>query len=221
MELEIVRGSGLCSNCFILGDLINKKLLIIDLGLPGKITNFRLKKALKEITKNKLEEYQIEVFLTHAHLDHIKGEDNLDKLPNVVFCASEYTAGHINSRDGVTLLSKFHFNISYNVEKIYSDNQIINFSDTTLRVISAPGHTDGSTVLYDEKNKALFAGDVVFSGGGCGRVDLPSGNRKSMIDSLEKLTKLNIEHLYSGHGPDLHGNVRENILLAKQLMESW
>lgn len=221
MEVVTVQGSGLCSNCFILVDSVNEKLLIIDLGLPGKLTNFRLKKALKKITKNELENYQIEVFLTHAHIDHIKGEDNLEKLSKVIFSASEKTAQHINAQDEVTLLSKFHFKLSYKVEKIYSDNQIIPFAESILRVISTPGHTDGSTVLYDETNKALFAGDVVFSGGACGRVDLPTGSRRAMINSLEKLSKLDIEHLYSGHGANLHSNIRENILLAKQLMENW
>ncbi len=221
MELEIVRGSGLCSNCFILGDMLNKKLLIIDLGLPGKLTNFRLRKALKKITKNELAEYQLEVFLTHCHIDHIKGEDNLNKLPNVIFSASEKTAQHINTQDEVTLLSKYHFSLSYKVEKIYTNNQKISFADTILQAIAAPGHTDGSMVLYDEKNKSLFAGDVVFSGGACGRVDFPTGSRREMINSLEKLAKLDIEHLYSGHGNDLHINIRKNILLAKDLMENW
>ncbi|MHA1212041.1 MAG: MBL fold metallo-hydrolase [Candidatus Heimdallarchaeota archaeon] len=216
MELEIVRGGSFSANSFLLIDQNKKQILIIDLGLPGKLTMFKLRKKLAKVTQGNYGDYSIEVFLTHCHIDHVKGEDNLKKFSNVIFSASELT-----DQDGVTLLAKYNLKIPYKVEKIYANGDTIPFADTTLRVISAPGHTDGSTVLYDEKNKSLFAGDVVFAGGGCGRVDFPSGSRKAMIETLGMLAELEIDHLYSGHGEDLHSNVRQNTLLAKRLMESW
>ena len=118
-------------------------------------------------------------------------------------------------------MAKYGGRIKYTVEKIYKDGDTITVGGTTLQVIHSPGHTDGSTVLYDAKSKSLFAGDVVFQGGACGRVDFPTGDRQVMIKTLQMLSELDIEHLYSGHGPDLHTNVRRNIIQAKKMMEYW
>lgn len=221
MKLDIVRGGGLCSNSFILSNEKDKKLFIIDLGLSGKLSRFALKKSLKKIVNEKYDDYELEVFLTHSHLDHIWGEDNLKDFKKKTFSASELAAKHINARDEITLLSKYRAKLSYSISKIYADGDSIKFSDSEFEVIYAPGHTDGSAVLYDTNSKSLFAGDVVFSGGACGRVDFPTGDRWEMIASLEKTSKLDVDHLYSGHGPDLHQKVRENILTAKNMMEYW
>ncbi len=221
MKLDIVRGSSLCSNCFILSEENQKKLLVVDIGIGGKLTGFALKKSLASIVNKKFSDYSVEVFLTHCHIDHILGENNLRDFEKVTFSASEKAAKHINSRDNVTLVSKYGGKINYSIDKIYSDGEILKFGDTELEVIYTPGHTDGSAILYDKEGKNLFAGDVVFAGGACGRVDFPTGNRQAMISTLGKVAKLDIDHLYSGHGPDMHKNIKANILSAKQMMEYW
>ncbi|NPE07527.1 MAG: MBL fold metallo-hydrolase [Asgard group archaeon] len=221
MELEVVRGGGMSSNSFILSDENEGKIFIIDLGLTGKLTRFPLKKSLKKIVGEKYEDYELEVFLTHSHLDHIWGDNNLKDFQKVTYSASELAAKHINTRDEITLLSKYRAKISFTVDRIYADEDVIKFADSELKIIYTPGHTDGSAVLYESNTKSLFAGDVVFAGGACGRVDFPTGDRWEMIATLDKLSKLDIEHLYSGHGPDLHQKVRENILTAKNMMEYW
>lgn len=221
MELEVVRGGGMSSNSFILSDKSKGKIFIIDLGLTGKLTRFPLKKSLKKIVEEKYEDYELEVFLTHSHLDHIWGDNNLKDFSKITYSASEKAANHINTRDEITLLSKYRAKISFTVDKIYADGDVINFGDSELKVIYAPGHTDGSAVLFEKNTKSLFAGDVVFSGGGVGRVDFPTGDRWEMIATLDKLSQLDIDHLYSGHGPDLHQKVRDNIIYAKKMMEYW
>ncbi len=219
LQVEIIRGEGLNSNIFILKSDDEEKILVIDLGLDGLQTNFALKKALEKITK-KMNNFQIEVFLTHCHIDHILGSDNLAGYANVQYSASPQTAKHINEKDAVTLLSMYGSGeINYSIEKIYNDTEKISFEGADLEVIHSPGHTDGCAVIYDKKSKSLFAGDVVFAGAGCGRVDLPTGNRTTLITSLSKLAELELEHLYSGHGPDLHTNVKENLLAAKRMLE--
>ena len=220
MKVDTVRGLGLCSNSFILSASEEKKLLVIDLGLNGIATGFKLRRALNKIVKKEAKEWQLEVFLTHCHIDHIAGEDNLKNFQEVVFSASKAAAEHINSRDSVTLLAKYGAKISFQVNKIYNDGDRIKIGDAELTVIYAPGHTNGSAVLYESKAKALFSGDVVFDGA-CGRVDLATSNHQEMIASLAKLTQYDVQHLYSGHGPDLHENVNENILAVKNMMDMW
>ncbi|MBD3189925.1 MAG: MBL fold metallo-hydrolase [Candidatus Heimdallarchaeota archaeon] len=223
MLLEVIPGSGFCSNCFILHNKEDARVLIIDLGLPGSQTNFVLKTALEKIAETKTEKLAIEVFLTHCHIDHILGADNLQGFSQVKFSASPLAAKHINARDNVTLLSmaRSSTKITYSIHQTYKDGTLISFPNTELEVIHAPGHTDGSAVIYDRRSRTLFAGDVVFAQGASGRVDLPTGNRKVLLNSLGKLAKLKIDHLYPGHGIALHQNVRENILAAKSMLESY
>ena len=220
MKIHIVRGTGLCSNCFILESETENKLLIIDLGLPGLLSGFNLKKAVDKITK-KDKDFEIEVFLTHCHVDHVTGANNLKNYSNKVFSASQPAAKHINTRDKVTLISRYKLKIPFVVTKIYKDNDIITIDDTQLKVIYAPGHTDGSTVLYEIKGKNLFSGDVVFAGGGVGRMDFPTGNKQEMIHTLSKLSELELNGLYCGHGEELFQKVRKNILDVKNMLEYW
>ena len=222
MEMKIIRGTGLSSNIFILIANDKQKILVIDLGGVRLAKRFQLREVLKEIlTGVDHTEVLIEIFLTHCHVDHILGEKNVKDFPRVTFSASPNAANHINARDKVTLLSMVPGGkISFTVEKTYEDGAIIPFPGAELKVIHAPGHTDGSAVIYDQTNKALFAGDVVFVGG-VGRVDFPTGNQQTMIETLTKLSKLEIDHLYSGHGEDLHHNVQRNILAAKEMFTGY
>lgn len=223
MQLEVIPGSGFCSNCFIIHNQEDARVLIVDLGLPGNQTNFALRTALEKLAETKSDQLVIEVFLTHCHIDHILGADNLQGFPQVTFSASPLTAKHINARDSVTLLSMAQSlpKITYSVTQTYDDRTLLDFPNAELEVFHAPGHTDGSAVIYDRQSRSLFAGDVVFAGGASGRVDLPTGNRKVLLESLKKLANLRIEHLYPGHGTVLHQNIRENILTAKSMLEKY
>ncbi|MHA1306875.1 MAG: MBL fold metallo-hydrolase [Candidatus Heimdallarchaeota archaeon] len=189
MKIVSVSGMGFSSNSFILIDEEKKKLLVVDIGFKGLVTGFRLRKALNKIVKKEAKDWQLEVFLSHCHIDHITGEDNL---------------------------KNFHFQVG----KVYNDNDVIEIGNAKLTIIYAPGHTDGSTVLYDTTSKSMFSGDVVFDGA-CGRVDLPTGSHQEMVKTLTKLTEYDVQNLYSGHGPDMHGNANQNILVVKNMMEKW
>ncbi|NHJ87373.1 MAG: MBL fold metallo-hydrolase [Asgard group archaeon] len=217
MEIIPVHHSMFSSNCFILHEEQLLKLFIIDIGMSGLLTRYKLRKTLKEIVGEKAKKYQVEVFLTHSHIDHVTGENNLNIFDDITFSSSKQTAKHINARDEVTLLSKYHASISFTVEKTYSDKDTIKVGENELIFLEAPGHTDGSSVIYDKNTGSLFSGDVVFNGG-VGRMDLPTGNQELMIKSLEKLASLEINHLYSGHGDDLHSNVVENIQAMKRMI---
>ncbi|MHA1441011.1 MAG: MBL fold metallo-hydrolase [Candidatus Heimdallarchaeota archaeon] len=220
MKIVAVSGMGFSSNSFILVDEEKKNLLVVDIGFKGLVSGFKLRKALNKIVKKEAKEWQLEVFLSHCHIDHITGEDNLKNFQDILFSASKATAKHINSRDNVTLLSKYGAKIGFQVDKVYNDNEVIEIGNAKLTVIYAPGHTDGSTVLYDITSKSMFSGDVVFDGA-CGRVDLQTGSHQEMVKSLTNLTEYDVQNLYSGHGPDMHGNANKNILAVKNMMESW
>ena len=76
------------------------------------------------------------------------------------------------------------------------------FGQTVLQVIFAPGHAPGHVVFYNEADKTLIAGDVLFQRS-IGRTDLPGGDYETLISSIkEKLFVLPDEtRVYPGHGP--------------------
>jgi hydroxyacylglutathione hydrolase len=116
---------------------------------------------------------------THGHSDHTAGNSELVSLFGAKLVAYKQTRiiHDLSVEDGATL----------NIGKI------------SLKVIYTPGHTPDSICLLVD-NQKLLSGDTLFVGE-CGRTDFPSGNSKSMYDSLfGKLSKLddNVE-VYPGH----------------------
>ena len=81
------------------------------------------------------------------------------------------------------------------------DNAIIELDNIKLKVLLAPGHSPGSLCFYNEEQKFVIGGDVLFFGS-IGRSDLPGGNHKQLIQSiLEKLMVLPDDvKVHSGHG---------------------
>ena len=76
------------------------------------------------------------------------------------------------------------------------------FGNTQLKALHIPGHSLGSLAYYNEKDKILIAGDVLFRGS-VGRTDLPGGDHGSLISGI--INKLMILPddvvVYPGHGP--------------------
>jgi glyoxylase-like metal-dependent hydrolase (beta-lactamase superfamily II) len=79
--------------------------------------------------------------------------------------------------------------------------------DMKFQIIHAPGHSPGSICLYWPQEKALFTGDVIFYQG-IGRTDLPGGDGQALKESIRRLSKLDVEHLLSGHGEIVSGAAR-------------
>jgi len=73
-----------------------------------------------------------------------------------------------------------------------------------FEVFHTPGHSPGSVSLYWPDKKALFTGDLIFKEG-VGRTDLPGGNGDQIRESINRISKLDVEWILSGHGDILSG----------------
>lgn len=66
-------------------------------------------------------------------------------------------------------------------------------------IISTPGHTNDSKSFYFSQDKIMFTGDFLFYNS-IGRMDLPTGSKKEMQESLEKISNYPLDtKIYSGH----------------------
>ena len=85
-------------------------------------------------------------------------------------------------------------------DDLFDEGALGYVADLKVTALHTPGHTEGSTCFYFERERALFSGDVIFRGS-TGRWDLPGGDREQMERSLERVMTLSPEtKVYPGHG---------------------
>ena len=116
---------------------------------------------------------------THGHSDHTAGNQELRSIFGARIVAHK--------------LSKITADVTVD------DCDTIKIGTIPVKVIHTPGHTPDSICLLVD-NQKLLTGDTLFVGE-CGRTDMPSGNSRSMYNSLfHKLLKLSDDlEVYPGH----------------------
>lgn len=189
MILEKIRVGIMGVNCYLVGD--KDEIFIID---PGS-------DASKIYAHIQQSGYTVKyIILTHCHFDHILAVEELKEKTGaqVVFCASEkknFADASVNFTDRYARKP-----VSLCAELLVADGDILSSGNFQFRIIETPGHTSGGMCLYNESEKTLFSGDTLFCGS-VGRCDLPTGNHKTLIESIqEKLMVLPDDvHVYPGH----------------------
>jgi len=142
------------------------------------------------------------IILTHAHFDHICEIDGWTrKFPHatVVVGAGDkdmLSDSYLNCYKIFTGADKGYYGEYITV----SDGDVLQLGGEKLTVMETPGHTTGSISILTRD--AIFVGDTVFSEGGVGRCDLPSGNFYLLRESVDKILNLPYDvAVYCGHGP--------------------
>lgn len=174
-------------NCY--GILSEKGAVIIDPGtFDEELVRFFETAGIEE----KL------ILITHAHIDHIMGAEELRGRTGVKIAASKNAALGL-SDTAVNLSRGYNKHISFKSDIELSDGEVLNVGDIKIEAIYTPGHTDGCTCYKIGDN--LFSGDTLFLES-IGRTDLPTANLNSMKESLLKLCRLDKSiTVYPGHGP--------------------
>ncbi len=180
-----------CNTYIFANVLRGSKHIIID---PGHIITPYLREPaydtlVKEIIQDGLRIEDIGlILLTHAHPDHVEAARRFKEK------SQARVAVH---KDDAPILGRFGGDkADYLVDE--GELKLDNLIQEKLEVISVPGHSPGHIALYWPGKKVLAAGDVVFFRN-TGRVDLPGGDPSLMLQSIDKLSKLDVEYLLSGH----------------------
>ena len=191
-ELKIDTWIGDPTNCYIIFDEKSKEIIVIDpAGDVDKI------EELIKILDGKLKY----IYLTHCHGDHILGVTELKNRCGGKILIHRYDSEGLNNPE-INLSPYIGFgNIELEADSRIDDNDLIHLGELQFKVIHTPGHTQGGSSLYCEKEKCLFSGDTMFRGT-WGRTDLPTSNREDIINSItNKLLILpNDVIVYPGHG---------------------
>ena len=181
-----------------------KEAVIIDAGCSDEYEWSDIKKYIAT------EELQVKHLLnTHLHFDHVWGNSYIYKDLGLRPEAN-YEDLHIYENMDEHILSVVGIGIPHPpippLGTSLLDGSEVHFGNTTLKVITTPGHSRGSICFYSEKDHVLFSGDTLFCGS-CGRTDLEGGSYTDIMQSLLKLSALpNETKVLCGHGPSTtHG----------------
>lgn len=173
-----------------------KAAYLID---PGNFTD-----AETDVLEKFIEDHELNIqniLLTHAHIDHVLGLQKAFDRYKVPVLMHELDQEILDrnpmdaNRFGF-FFKRFEGDISY-----LKENEIISLGDDSFKILHVPGHSPGSIAFYNEAQKFMISGDVLFEGS-IGRTDLYKGNHETLITQIKtKLFVLPQEtKVYNGHG---------------------
>jgi glyoxylase-like metal-dependent hydrolase (beta-lactamase superfamily II) len=122
-----------------------QKAVLIDTGMGQG--------ALRQYVAQYAGGLPVEVILTHNHPDHI---GQADQFIEGVEYAGEADRPSVAQRLSRTVDAAM---VDRNL-KIVRDGDRVDIGGRQLLIVAAPGHTNGSILIFDEQNGTLFSGDA-------------------------------------------------------------
>ena len=174
-----------------------KQAYIFD---PGCYDDYEFEELLDYIES---EELAVEAIInTHCHIDHVLGND---RLKNEFQCPLKIPSNEKEVFLSVVAYAPQWGITSYQhaeVDEYLIEGGQLDLREVQLKMIEVPGHSPGHLVFYEENEKKLIGGDVLFRES-IGRTDLPGGNHDEFLKNIqEKMYKLPDDvTVYPGHGP--------------------
>ena len=180
-------------NCTLLWDAETKVGAVVD---PGGDLD-RIESAIAEVGA-KIEK----ILLTHGHIDHAGGADDLRK-----FLGVKIEGPHLADKFLLDNLEQQGRAYGIAAKKVTPDRWLeegdeVSVAGHPFEVLHCPGHSPGSVVMVNRAQKFALMGDVLFQGS-IGRTDFPYGDHDALITAIKtKLFPLGDEVAFiCGHGP--------------------
>ena len=184
-------------NTYVVYDETTKECVVIDPGCstPGEedeLFGFIDSHCLKPLM----------VIDTHGHIDHIVGNAAVKQKYGIKVAAHpNVKSDFLRSRQQAAMFG-MPLSGDCNLPDVdLEDGQVIKVGESTLEVISTPGHAMGSISLYAEIEGWVFTGDALFCRS-IGRTDFPGGSYEQLrTNIIERLFRLPDDtEVYPGHG---------------------
>jgi hydroxyacylglutathione hydrolase len=154
------------------------------------------------------------ILLTHGHWDHVLGVADLAEATGAPIYLGAGELPELRSA-GPELMGLDPVR-SFVPEHLLAGGEKLELAGLEIEVVATPGHRPGHVAFAVDG--CIFSGDVLFRGS-VGRADLPGGDWKTLMSTLEALVERFPPEtiVYSGHGPEttLETELRTNPFLAE------
>jgi hydroxyacylglutathione hydrolase len=193
LKAAIVQVTPFQQNCTLIWDEVTKTGAVVDPG--GDID--KIESAIAE-AGIKIEK----ILLTHGHLDHAGGADELreklgvkiegpHKADKLLLDALE-KQGKMYQIDGLRNVVP---------DRWLDEGETVIVAGHVFEIFHCPGHSPGSVVFFNKAQKFALVGDVIFQGS-IGRTDFPYGDHEALIAAIKtKLFPLGDDVAFiCGHG---------------------
>ncbi len=164
---------------------------------------------------------------THHHPDHVGGDLlgwNLQGVRDLLALDGPVRKVHCHTDDALGIMRVTGVGESDLVR--HHGGDVVTVGDIGITLVHTPGHTPGSLCFL--VNGALVAGDTLFLDG-CGRTDLPGGDRDALYESLTQVlaklpdgTEVYPGHMYSAAPHASLGDVKaHNYVFRPRSLDEW
>ncbi len=178
-----------CNSYYIAGG-VNA---LIDPGLSEFLPDLLVRLEGDGVTRDDIEY----VINTHSHPDHFEASEIFASEGKSTICMLREEIDFYNEM-GREMFDLFGFPApDVPIDRVLEAGPV-EFGGEPFEIIHVPGHSPGSLALYWPARKALFCGDVVFNQN-VGRTDFPGGNPQLLKDSIQRLSRLDVDYLLPGH----------------------
>lgn len=187
------------THCYLL--LGTERCLLIDTGLGVSDLGAEVRR---------LTSLPVLAALTHVHWDHIGGCRHFSQI-----AVHELERGWLSgglpipleavkqnlTREPVRFPPDFHEE-AYEIYQgepsvILRDGDTISLGNREIQAIHTPGHSPGHLCFYEPARRALYTGDLIYSG--CLYAFYPSTDPAAYLESVKKVGKLPAGRIYPGH----------------------
>ncbi|MDM7939398.1 MAG: MBL fold metallo-hydrolase [Methanothrix sp.] len=210
VEVHKVSGAAFDGNVYL---ILDERPILVDAGMVAGPT---LKNIKRYIDPTKIEM----IVLTHCHHDHSGAAPQLKDATGARLLLSEKEVGCIGD-DLASVAYLFGQEApEYKVDEMLKEGMVLELGEWRLEVLETPGHSQGSVCLYERNEKILFSGDTVFPDGNIGRTDMYGGDTAQLVNSIERLTRLDVQTMYPGHMEITSMHVNRQIQMSLRFARS-
>lgn len=196
MDVKVIPVTGFMANCIIIwpGKAEQcRDCIVIDPG--GDVP--QIESALNSVGGRVQA-----ILLTHGHIDHVGGADQLRRLTEAKVYAHVQEKTVLERVGQQSLMFGLPVIEPLTPDQTFEDNDELRFGLISVKVLHTPGHSPGHSVFVVSAGSetVLISGDLLFAGS-VGRTDLWGGDANAMKESLDRIVKLPEDLVvYPGHG---------------------
>ena len=196
-KVKVFENNPYQENTYVLYDETGE-CAIID---PGMYTSAEQNIVVNFIKDNNLK--PVLLLNTHCHIDHVLSNKFIFEQYGL---KPQFNRGEVEVLEAVVAYAPamgIRYDVSPLPDVYLPETGNVNFGNTTLTLIFAPGHSPAHLCFYDKAANLLIGGDVLFRGS-IGRADLPGGDYNLLIRNIEEklFTLPDSCTVYPGHGPE-------------------